>query len=241
MDEVPAGRNERVRAARTAARAAPDDPDKLMAASKQLAIAAGVALHRGLLESLEADPPESVDELLARFDELSKAVRSEVLALALEGRDLAGRAARQAPHRVDAPLYYALHIGFEAWAKGRVRALLDGLGGQLPQAIQAVVDLDPEYDYAAPLRLQGRFLDRAPWPYRDRKGARRSLTRATKLHPLAIHHLYLAEVLWRLGEREQAAAHWRAVLKTRNDPSTAAVLEPQRRLARLALGLWRDS
>lgn len=240
IDEVLKEQATRVQVAREEARRNPKDPDALMDASVALAQAADLKLHRGLLADLKREPPDDVDDLLARRDKLDEAVRSDVLALAVEGGGLAKRAALLAPDRKDAVVYYALHMGLEAWAKGKTRALLEGFGGRLPRAIDKAVEMDPEYDNAAPLRLKGRFLSRAPWPYANKTLGRDLLVRAVTIEPLAIHHLYLAEVSWMLGEKEAAIEQWKAVRSADNDAATRGVLRAHRELARLALALARE-
>lgn len=219
------------------ARSHPDDADAQVAAAEVLFGAAELEYQQGLAAALNAEPPRSVEVLLRTQDRLSQGVHGRVLAMCEEGARFARRGIELDPDRADARLQLAKHLSRAAWAKGATRALFAGDGPRLRDAIQAAVEADAELDHAAPLRLQGRFLSRAPWPYRDRPRARRILERALHLAPLAVHHLFLAEVLYREGEQHAALVHWQQVLVAKADDSTRAALPYHREFARWAIML----
>ena len=124
-----------------------------------------------------------------------------------------------------------------AWAEGPSVALFSGHGAAIPEAIGLALAADETFEGAAPLRLEGRFRTRAPWPYRDRKRAREALERAVELAPVPVNHLFLGDLLQQMGEEEAARESWRAVLVSVPDEVSAGVAPLHRALARRRLAL----
>lgn len=188
-----------------------EDVAALLEATRALFSAADLRIRRGTVAAL-TDSPDSddLDAVLDADDELPDEIAEAVLSLSTTGLELAERAARDRPDNVGAQLHRALHLSMVAWANGPMRSLFAGLGPKLQAAIDAAVALDPEYDDAGPLRLQGRFLSRAPWPYGDSEAALEALERAVESAPVCINHLFLGDALHAAGRPDEAIAQWRA-------------------------------
>ena len=217
------------------ARAAPHDPDAARAAAQRLFQAADLRLQRAVVARLDALAARSIDVVLLAEDELQEGVRTEILALCRAGRELAEHALEEREDDVAVRLQVALHVSLIAWANGPTRSLFAGLGPKLSNSIAAAVQIDPEHDHAAPLRLEGRFLAKAPWPYGDAAKARRSLTRAVEVAPLVVNHLFLGDALYSSGQTEAAVAQWRLASTAADDESTRWSAPLQRELARRRL------
>ena len=88
--------------------------------------------------------------------------------------------------------------------------------------------------------IRDRFLDRAPWPYKDRDDAIKLLRQAVEARPVAVNYQFLGDALWIDGDTEAALAAWRAGL----DESEASKVEAARQRllqARLSAAEGSDS
>ena len=208
------------REALAAVDAAPQDVGRLIEASKVLFQAADLRLQQATVAWLDANPEAELVAVLAADDQLDDSVRTAVASLCQRGLELADQAAGAAPDQVAARLHQALHLSLLAWANGPARSLFAGYGPKLVRAIDAAVALDANHDGGAPLRLQGRFRGKAPWPYGDAAVARQALQRAAELAPLPVNLLFLGDVLAAAGELDAAAVPWRAAVTAVADEST---------------------
>lgn len=225
------------REARRLADEAPNSVERAIAASHALFLAADERVQRGVLAELEAHAPQSLDDVLDAEDELPDEVRREVESLTAAGLEHARRALTLASEDPSARLHVALNLSLFTWSVGRTRALLDGLVGDSQEAMAAAIEADPELDAAAPLRLRGRFLSRAPWPYGDAEAAAQLLRRATTIAPVPLNHLFLGDALHEIGDDVGAHAQWRASLTALPDEDTAPLVELHRELARRRIRL----
>ena len=198
----------------------PDDADAALRAAQVLLQAADLRLQRGAIALLDGKKDPSVGAVMTADDDVSDEVRTQVLALCTDGLAAADRAATTRSKDVAVQTYRALHLSLVAWANGPARSLFAGYGGKLTSAIDQAIAADATYDHAAPLRLSGRFRSKAPWPYGDVPAAKASLTRAVELAPIAINCLFLGDALWLGGDRDGAAAQWRAASTAPGDEST---------------------
>lgn len=219
--------------------AAPQDADAALRATTLLFQAADVRLQSGALAALDALDAPDVATVLGADDRVDDATRDAVLALCNAGLTAAERAASLRPGDVAAELHRALHLSLIAWGNGPARSLMAGLGPRLAAAIDAAVELDAEFDRAAPLRLRGRFRGKAPWPYGDLALARTSLERACEVAPITVNLLFLGDVLWAAGDRAGAEARWRAASAAEVDASTRWSQPLLRELAERRLGALR--
>jgi hypothetical protein len=217
-----------------AAEAAPGDSALGVAAARALFAAADHRLQRAIGDWLTQHPEAPLADVLLADDQVGDDVRKQIVSLCTQGLELAQRAASQ-PGSAAAGLQVALNLSLLAWANGATRSLLAGYGPKLAKAIDAAVAADATIEGAGPLRLQGRFRSKAPWPYGDRALAVRSLQRACELHPIAIHWLFLGDALWGRELADEARSAWRQATTAGDDDSTRAVgdLLRQQAMARL--------
>ncbi|MGE3174265.1 MAG: hypothetical protein AB7O97_16675 [Planctomycetota bacterium] len=222
--------------------AAPDDAALALQATALLFQAADLRLQRASLALLDSAPDADVATVTAADDRVTDPARTEILSLCTAGLEAADRALRQRPDDVGAHLHRGLHLSLIAWANGPARSLFAGYGGQLTAAIDAAVAADPEFDHGAPLRLQGRFRSKAPWPYGDAALAQTALRRCVALAPIAVNQLFLGDALWFAGDRDGARAAWQAAAAADGDESTRWSNALLQELARRRLAaLNRDS
>ncbi|MFT6080931.1 MAG: tetratricopeptide (TPR) repeat protein [Planctomycetota bacterium] len=243
-EELTASGDQQCLAAVAAFRAQPTDATLALTATRLLFVTADEAVQNALLEVARSLSSPDVAAVLAADRLLPAKVRERVVSLATTGAEIAEAAvaalARESNQpvlaaRVDAQVYLALHLSFVAWANGPVASLMAGYATRIVAAMEAALALDPFSDHGAPLRLRGRFLARAPWPVGDLKKARELLTRAVKHAPLPIHHLFLGDALFALGEQPAAIQQWQSVLLAKPDATTASVAMMHREMAQLRL------
>jgi len=217
------------------ARACPDDPARAVAAARLLFQAADLRMQRAIVAGLAKRSAPSLEQVLAAEDEIQGPVRDELLGLCTEGLRLAEQALSEAPNDKDALLHAALHLSLVAWANGPARSLFAGYGPRLTRAIDKIVTMDPVFDDGAPLRLQGRFLARAPWPYGDKAKAKIALERSAEIAGVPVTHLFLGDLLHALGDTDRAASEWQKAAKAADVDSTRSSGSLHRELARLRL------
>ncbi|MBK9387831.1 MAG: hypothetical protein IPN34_23690 [Planctomycetes bacterium] len=222
-------------AALEAARAQPQDVPLALAASRALFEAADLRLQLGALAALDAEKTTELAEVLSADDRVAAETQAAILSLATEGQALAERAIEAREDAVEAQLLRALHLSLVAWANGPTRSLFAGYGPKLVAAIDRAVALDAQHDGGAPLRLQGRFRSKAPWPYGDLDIAREALLRASEQAPVPVSLLFLGDLHEARGERELALAAWRRASEAEADASTQASAQEIRELARRRL------
>ena len=203
--------NHAARAARSHAVAHGTDADAQIDAAHALYEAADLEVHRGVVESLDADGADSLANLFAREDKLESALKLRVVALADEGARFAKAAIDMDDRRADARYYYAANLGRSAWGRGAAGALFSGVGTKVKGAIDAAVEADPAFEGAAPLRARAGLLARAPWPMGDKKAALKVIRRAIEIADVPSNRLFLAEILWLNGDTAGAAREWRHV------------------------------
>lgn len=220
-------------------RAAPGDEAAALHAARILFQNADLRVQRALVEALRSLGNTSLDAVIEAEQELPSSIQSGVLSLATTGAE-AAQAALDVRSSADGHLHLALHLTFIAWANGAVRSLFAGYGPRITRAIDAAVAADPLWDNAGPLRLQGRFLTRAPWPYGDLDLAQTALERALAHAPLPIHHLFLGDLLFAKGDTDGAVAQWEQVRTATADASTTAAAQAHRDLAELRLAAARS-
>ena len=220
--------------ARRAAQAAPDDIAAAVAAAQALFFAADLRLQHGILAH-EAAGDGTPAALIGAEDELPDTLRAEVLSLCEAGLAFSERAVELDGDRVQTRLYLALHLSLAAWGRGAMRSLLQGLGPRIAAAIDKAIELDAAYSEAAPLRLRGRFLTRAPWPIRDLDEAKTALERAVELAANPVNHLFLGDTLWLLEEHDAAKVQWRAATTAKTSADALPAADAFRELARLRI------
>jgi hypothetical protein len=209
-------------AALAAARAATGEEAaaRQIEASQALFQAADLRLQRASKAWLDAHPAATLAEVVDAEECIGDDDRQAILSLCTAGLELATAARAASPREPAAALHVGLHLSLVAWVNGPMRSLVAGHGPALVTAIEDAVELDRTFDGGAPLRLQGRFRGRAPWPYGDRSLARESLAAAVALRSVPVSHLFYGDVLLALGDLDAAREQWRLAVEAPADAST---------------------
>ncbi|QDV05801.1 hypothetical protein Poly30_13030 [Planctomycetes bacterium Poly30] len=224
-------------AAREVAEARPDDAAAQVSAARWLATAADVRLIESQVARAAAE--KLTVQQLVELDETGDAdLKDAVLGLCSAGLEHGNAAADLAPEDPAALYYRAFNLSLVAWAEGKSTAILRGRGPKLKAALESVAERFPEFQFAGPLRLRARFLDRAPWPYGDRNQAIELLQEATRLAPTPVNWQFLGDALWMNGAEEKALAAWKAGAVAEADPSIDLGADLRRQLNRARVDAW---
>ena len=227
------------RDALTAARAAPDDVALQLDAAAALFQAANLRMQRAAVAWLAAHPEGDRAAVMAADDRIRDDIAQQVVSLCTDGLACAERAAEARPDDVRAQLHVGLHVSLLAWANGPARSLMAGYIGRMTAAIDRAIALDPTHDGGAPLRLQGRFRSKAPWPYGDLPAATKALQRAVEIAAVPVNHLFYGDALAAAGDVDAAEAQWRLAVDAPADESTKWVADSMREMARRRLAARR--
>lgn len=192
-----------------AAAGAPADFECQRAAARALALAADLRLVAYQLRRIQAEE-FSVDALVELDDAAGSELKATVLGLCREGLACGRSALELMPADAEAGCHTALNLSLVAWSEGPTRALLNGRGPALKKIMRSLVRDHPEVLEAAPLRMRGRFFDRAPWPLRDRAQALVQLTEAVRLAPSPLNWQFLGDARWSSEDQAGAQAAWAA-------------------------------
>ncbi len=209
----------------------------LVNASRALFRAADARVQRASLDRLMALESAQLADVIDVEDELPDQVHAEVETLTREALAFAERALALDPTDVEARLYRAINTALLAWSVGNSRALFEGLGSDCKRAIGACLEQSEATEGAAPLRLRGRFLSKAPWPLGDQGEAVTILRRATELAPVNLNWLFLGDALHAHGDQLEAHQAWQRATSAKSDPGSAALDAYHREFARRRLAL----
>lgn len=227
--------DELARRALAASRANASDADAQLHAAALLFQAADLRMQRAATAWLDEHPDATLAAVLTVEDRIGDPARAEILSLCTSGLECADQALVAAPQSAAAHLYQALHLAWIAWANGPARSLVAGYGTRLVTALDAALALEPGFDHCAPLRLQGRFRSKAPWPYGDSEAADAALARAVQEAPLVVNHLFYGDALAAGEDLVGAVAQWRLAAAASADDSTRWSADLLRDLARRRL------
>ncbi len=194
-----------VRVAQALAEAWPDSLHAQLGAARALLVAADVRL---LIDALERSEGASIDDLVASEDGAGQELKSAIRGLCSAGLDYARAAEEVGPTCDEAPYYRAFHLSLLAWSEGTSTALLRGRGPELGKLTDKLASRSPELEGAGTLRLRGRFLDRAPWPYGNRERAIMSLRMAIAFAQTPVNWQFLGDALWSDGDEAGALEAW---------------------------------
>ena len=104
-----------------------------------------------------------------------------------------GTCDRRQPQRRRRVLRAALCMGNYAMGLGVVKALSQGMEGEVPRSTGAGAGVEPGYEIGGAETAWGRFFDKLPWPKRDKRKAEEHLRKAIELNPYALRaRVYLA-------------------------------------------------
>lgn len=198
-------------------------------AAESCFVRANVLLHEGLLEDSASDLPALVDA----EDRLKKPLLERIEAVTEEGARHAEAAVALRPDGVEGHLYLALNLAIYGLTVSHATALLEGLPRRIRSGYGRALEIDPSYAAGGAYRLQGKFLMSAPWPVGDHAEAEKALLAANGIAPVRQNWLFLGDLRFREGRRDEAIAMWRRACAEPVRPATetidAAVLELARR------------
>ncbi|MFY1825139.1 hypothetical protein ACN47A_04445 [Myxococcus fulvus] len=119
--------------------------------------------------------------------------------------DVAEKAIKLAPDRVEGHYFAAAGIGAYSQAVGVMKALGEGLEGKFNERLDAAIKLDSSFYGAAPLLAKGRYYYELPWPKRDLKKSAEYYGKAIQRRPEMLRAYYfLAETLLRDDKAKEA-------------------------------------
>jgi tetratricopeptide (TPR) repeat protein len=134
----------------------------------------------------------------AKDERLKKAVGKQAW-------DYGERAVKLNPERVEGHYYAAAGIGAYSQAVGIMKALGEGLEGKFNERLDKAIQLDPGFEWGAPLLAKGRYYFELPWPKRDLAKSASLYEKALAKFPGNLRaHLFLAETLLKDGKAEKA-------------------------------------
>ncbi|MGH7788453.1 MAG: hypothetical protein ACRERC_16405, partial [Candidatus Binatia bacterium] len=134
-------------------------------------------------------------------------------AMAGKAAELAQRAMRQQPQRVEGHYVYAVAIAEYAASVGIVQAIVEGMGTKVEQAALASYARDPAFEQGGIIVLLGRYYFVLPWPKRDLERSRRYLEEARARFPQQlVTRCFLAETYHDLDEDDAARAELEFIL-----------------------------
>ena len=151
---------------------------------------------------------------------------SRVLKKAMAGKagELAQRAMRQQPQRVEGHYVYAVAIAEYASSVGIVQAIVEGMGTKVEQAALDSYARDPGFEQGGIITLLGRYYFVLPWPKRDLERSRQYLEEVRSRFPQQLlSRCFLAETYRDLDEDDAARAELDFILA--NPPPPGAPRE----------------
>lgn len=229
---LPAEFDAHARTARSAALATPENTNALLRASRALFMAADARVQRASLDHILSLDKPALADVLDAADSTNDATRAEVEALSAEGLEFAERALELEPELPGALLYRAVHSTLLAWSVGPARAVLEGLASKAGNSTKQCLAAGKTQEAAAPLRIRGRFLSKAPWPVGDNEEAIALLQEAVQLAPVTLNWLFLGDALHAQGDTTRAQDAWQSAATAESDSDSAALGAYHRETAR---------
>jgi tetratricopeptide (TPR) repeat protein len=194
-------------AALPASASTPEELDQLY--SQRSEPSAVEKLEAALDQGLQATPEDY--ELLWRLarlrywqaDGAPAGKRRETLAR--QGWDVAEKAVKVAPGRVEGHYYAAVNIGAYSQAVGILSALAQGLEGRFNARIDKAMALDTSFERGGPWLAKGRYHYELPWPKRDLRKSAELYRKVLDAYPDRLRAwYYLAETLQADGQPTKA-------------------------------------
>lgn len=209
-----------------AARSEDADYETLMLASNALMLNADLRLQAALAFQFDPQDLPSPMELIDGENDLPGALKSEIRSLSKSSRELAERALDLRPDDPGARMLSAFGLSLVLWSLSPLQAAAHGGVGTLAGSVAWLASKHPGFEAAAPLRLQGRFRSRAPWPYANRKLGVTSLESAVERAPVPLNLLFLGDAYWIVDRTEEAVAAWEraTTAETGDGPQDSAPL-----------------
>ncbi|HET7754659.1 MAG TPA: tetratricopeptide repeat protein [Anaeromyxobacteraceae bacterium] len=125
--------------------------------------------------------------------------------LGKEGWDIAERAVKLEPDRIEGQFYAAANMGNYALGIGVLKALTQGIEGKFKERLSRAEEIDPTFDWGTIYNAWGRFWYELPWPKYSAKRSEEALRKALRVNPASARaRVYLADLFIKEGKREQA-------------------------------------
>jgi cytochrome c-type biogenesis protein CcmH/NrfG len=125
--------------------------------------------------------------------------------LGKRGWEVAERAVKLEPDRIEGHFYAAINMGNYAIGLGVLKALTQGIEGKFKDRLSRAEQLDPTFDSGTIYNAWGRFWYELPWPKYSARRSEEALRKALRLNPAnARSRVYLAELFIKEDKRDQA-------------------------------------
>ncbi len=109
------------------------------------------------------------------------------------------------PDRVEGYFWGVAALGMYSEGIGILKSIKEGNKGKFEEMLNKALKIDRTYEGGGPIRTQGRFFARLPWPMKDVKKGLKLLDECISLNKKVIRALYYkAEILFDDGEYKQA-------------------------------------
>jgi tetratricopeptide (TPR) repeat protein len=125
--------------------------------------------------------------------------------LGKQGWEIADRAAKLEPDRVEGHFYGAINMGNYALGIGVLKALTQGIEGKFKERLSRAEQIDPKFDSGTIYNAWGRFWYELPWPKYSAKKSEEALRKAMRINPASARaRVYLAELFIKEGKKDPA-------------------------------------
>jgi tetratricopeptide (TPR) repeat protein len=187
-------------------------------------------IHPDILAFLRTKPKVADDfEVLSKVARLayygasfavSKDASKDKLEIGQYGYEIADRARKLNPKRVEGHYWFAVNYGIYGTAKG----VMASLGGakDMKEALDQAIGIDPAFHFGGPHRIRGRLYFKLPGgfiSFGDKKKALEDMKKAIEVAPnMRLNYMWLAEVQAKV---ENDAIALKTLEKTRELPAVA--------------------
>lgn len=118
------------------------------------------------------------------------------------------------PERVEGYFWGVASLGMYSEGIGILRSIKEGNKGKFEDMLNKALKIDKTYEGGGPLRTQGRFYARLPWPMKDIKKGLKLLDECIALNKKVIRAMYYkAEILFDDGEYQQSKELLNKIIK----------------------------
>lgn len=183
-----------------------------------------LAAARAALDQAEKLAPEEFEVLwrearyLAWVSDDTTLDTKERSRLGKRGWEVAERALKLEPDRVEGHFYAAVNMGNYALGIGVLKALTQGIEGKFKERLSRAEQIDPSFDHGTIYNAWGRFWYELPWPKYSARRSEEALRKALRVNPASARaRVYLAELFVKEDKREQARNVLNDVIASENE------------------------
>ncbi len=131
-----------------------------------------------------------------------------------EGYQAGLKATSIKPERVEGYFWGVASLGMYSEGIGILRSIKEGNKGKFEDMLNKALKIDKTYEGGGPIRTQGRFLARLPWPMKNTKKGLKLLNECIALNKKVIRAMYYkAEILFDDGEYQQSKELLNKIIK----------------------------